>query len=130
MKKLIITFLLLLITTTAMAADWSWNTKDTLLEAAAIGMTVVDWGQTRDIRNHNGRKELNPILGPHPSNAEVNRYFGIVTALHPLISLALPKKCELLGVELNPRLAWQYIYIGVEATAISSNWRGGLKLSF
>lgn len=99
----------------------AWSGKDTALEVISEGMTVVDWGQTQDIRNHNGMIELNPILGRSPSRGAVNAYFISVLAIHPVISIALPESC---------RTIWQSIYIGVEWTAISSNYNGGLRLSF
>jgi hypothetical protein len=74
--------------------------------------------------------ELNPILGRTPSRHAVNNYFGTVLAVHPIISALLPRKMELFGQELNPRKGWQYFYLGVEATATISNYRGGLRLSF
>lgn len=128
--KWLITATLLLLTTTAFAADWTWDAADYAREAVALGLTVIDWGQTRDIRHHAGMKELNPILGREPSDGKVNGYFTTVMILHPLITAALPKKATMFGVDLSPRTAWQYFYIGVESTAISSNWRGGLRMRF
>lgn len=120
----------LLITSTGYAAEWKWDAADYAREAVALGLTVVDWGQTRDIRHHAGMKELNPILGREPSDGKVNGYFATVMILHPLVTAALPKQATVLGMKISPRTAWQYFYIGVEATAISSNWNGGLRMRF
>lgn len=122
--------LILLFATSSFAADWSWTKEDVAREIISTGVTVIDWGQTQDIRNHNGMVELNPILGRQPSRDSVNTYFGTVILLHPVISAILPRQAELFGFDLNPRLAWQYIYFGVEAAAISSNYRGGLRMAF
>lgn len=130
MKAFITLILVTLFATPVSAGDWKWDRGDTACEVVAAGLTVIDWGQTRDIRNHKGKLELNPILGPTPSNAAVDNYFGMVLLLHPLISAALPKQADLFGIEIRPRQAWQYFYIGVESTAISSNYRGGLRMSF
>jgi hypothetical protein len=131
MKTLILAMALsLLIPSLSIAADWSWDRTDVLREVVSDGITVLDWGQTRDIRNHNGHTELNPVLGPTPSNAAINRYFASVMIIHPIVSALLPKTVLVWGFELKPRMSWQYIYMGVEVAAISSNFHGGLKLSF
>lgn len=127
MKSLLV---VLLFASTSYAANWQWTKGDIAREVVSAGITVIDWGQTQDIRNHNGIVELNAILGNKPSRAAVNTYFASVMVLHPLISAALPSEAELLGMEVHPRAAWQYIYFGVEAAAISSNFRGGLRMSF
>jgi hypothetical protein len=122
--------LLLCLTTPALAADWTWSREDTVREAVGLGLTVIDYGQTMDIASRDDRVELNPILGPHPSREEVRDYFLAVIVLHPLISAALPAEANLFGYKAKPRMAWQYFYIGVEATATVSNFNGGLRLRF
>jgi hypothetical protein len=112
------------------AADWSWSKEDTTREVVGLGLTVVDWGQTNDIVAHADRLELNPILGTRPTKEEVRRYFTAVLILHPLISALLPSSAEVWGFQLKPRTSWQYVYIGVEATATASNWRGGLQVRY
>jgi hypothetical protein len=128
MKSLLL-LTLLLFASSSFAADWSWNKEDISLEVISAGITVVDWGQTLGIE-HTRRVETNPILGDRPSRGRINRYFSAVMALHPLISAALPREAEPFGWKISPRLAWQYVYFGVEAAAISSNFRGGLRMSF
>jgi len=120
----------LILTVEGQAADWSWDRADIVREGVSAGLTVVDWGQTRGIRNHNGMIELNPILGWAPTNSAIGNYFGSVLVLHPIISALLPKDVNFAGFQLNPRLAWQYFYLGVESTAIISNFNGGLRLAF
>jgi hypothetical protein len=130
MRQLFCIIAILTLASTAHAGDWSWDRADMAREALALGLTVVDWGQTRDIRHHNGMKELNPILGRTPSDGRANSYFATVMALHPLVTALLPREATVWGFDLKPRLAWQYLYIGVEGAAISSNWRGGLRMRF
>lgn len=131
MKVLAVVIMLVLSATSAMAADWSWDKADVAREVAGAAITVVDWGQTNHIAGHPDRYlELNPILGAHPSKTAVRNYFCAVIALHPLISISLPKHVTVWGSELSPRLAWQYLYFGVELTATASNWKGGLKIDF
>ena len=131
MLRLFTTVLLsLILAVPAVAADWTWSKEDTAREVLGLGLTVIDWGQTNDIRNHDGMIELNPILGRTPDQEAIRDYFVGVLVLHPLISAALPARADLFGYELKPRTAWQYFYIGVEATATISNYNGGLRLKY
>ena len=114
----------------AQAAEWDWSGIEIVREVASTGLTIADWGQTNDIRNHNGMIELNPILGRSPSRGAVNTYFGTVLVLHPIITALLPRTASVFGMGIQPRAAWQYFYLGVEWTAISSNYKGGLRMSF
>ena len=60
------------------AADWRDDHEEhkTLLATTAL-LLAADWGQTRDIAAHPERfKEVNPILGPHPSTRRVDAYFA------------------------------------------------------
>lgn len=130
-RMILILVAMLSLTPTVHAADWSWDKADVAREVAGAAITVVDWGQTNYIAGHPDRYlELNPILGPHPSRTAVRNYFAGVLVLHPLISAAFPKHVTVWDCELSPRLAWQYFYLGVEATATLSNWKGGLKMEF
>lgn len=130
MKTLITTILILMgLSGTSPAADWSWSKEDIAREVLSAGLTVLDWGQTKDIVGR-GRIELNPILGHHPTNRAVNNYFTGVIVLHPLISAALPAYAEVFGLEIRPRLAWQYFYFGFEGAAVVSNWKGGIHVRF
>lgn len=129
MKTLILAFILLL-PSISRAADWHWSTADSVREGFCIAATILDAGQTRDIRNHGGMIELNAWLGQHPSNGEIDRYFLTVGIVHPLIAVALPAEMELWDMKLHPRTAWQYVYLGVEGAALLTNLRGGLRLAF
>lgn len=133
MKNLIAALLGILITictANAFAAEWSWSKEDTIREVVSLGLTVVDYGQTNNIRKHDGMIELNPILGRQPTLNAIKNYFHSVLWVHPLISAALPSKAEIFGYQLEPRKTFQWVYIGVEATTTVSNYRGGLRMSF
>ena len=134
MDRLIaIIFAAFLFVATAHAADadnWSWTKEDTIRQVLATTLTVIDWGQTNDIVERADRVELNPILGPHPSKQAVQNYFLTVLVLQPAIARLLPREATVWGFDIKPRTAWQYLYIGVEWTAIASNFRGGLKIRF
>jgi hypothetical protein len=70
MNKLILTVFLILIASPVQAEyrfAQDWTKTDTVLEAVYAGLTIVDWGQTRDIAKHPQQySEMNPLLGKHP----------------------------------------------------------------
>ena len=102
------------------AENWSWT--DTALETTYVALTVVDWGQTRNIVNSKGEySEINPILGRHPSMGKVDTLIpaGIIT--HGLIAMALPPKY---------RRYWQVFFIGFESANVISNYQAGLRVDF
>jgi len=104
----------------AAAADWSG--ADTARQAAFLALGVADWGQTLSIARHpESMGETNPLLGRHPSVAEVNRYFALALTAHSAIAQALPRPY---------REAWQYVWIGLEGRAVRNNWRAGLRVEF
>jgi len=59
------------------AADWGdQREQDRTLLATTAVMLAADWGQTRDIAAHPERfREVNPVLGRHPSTRRVDAYF-------------------------------------------------------
>jgi hypothetical protein len=84
-------------------------------------MTIhaVDWAQTRQIAQHPEQfKEMNPILGSHPSVQSVDIYMGSALIIHPVISSVLPS---------HYREAWQYISIGVSGGAVINNVNIGVR---
>jgi hypothetical protein len=100
----------------------NWTTHDTYREAAALSLLAVDYGQTRTIaKNPDQWYEQNPILGEHPSVAEVNRYFALAAIGHVAASATLPPKW---------RKVWQYVTIGVEAAAVGHNISLGIGVSW
>lgn len=53
-----------------------WTDDEVAWGTAAAVAHVIDWGQTRYIARHPDQwRELNPVLGEHPSLGGVNRYF-------------------------------------------------------
>ena len=109
-----------LFSVTATAGDW--NTQDTRFEAAYLVLHAVDWSQTRYIAAHPERFiEDNPILGEHPSDAEVNRYFLLTGLIHAGIAYALPS---------DWRRGFQLVTIGIEAGTVARNYRIGIRSEF
>ena len=49
----------------------SWSNTDSVREITYIGFHVTDWLQTRQGIS-DGMRELNPVLGEHPSMGKIN----------------------------------------------------------
>lgn len=94
-------------------------------EAGYLALHVADWGQTRNIAKNSGKwHETNPILGKHPSTADVDRYFALTGLGHVALSKML---------EDSPTLrAW---FLGMttamEAGVVGRNqFKFGIKSTF
>ena len=102
------------------AENWTWT--DTALETTYVALTVVDWGQTRNIVNSGGKySEINPILGKHPSMGEVDTLTPSAVIAHALIAMALPPRY---------RRYWQFFFIGAEGIVVLNNYKIGLHIDF
>lgn len=86
--------------------------------AAAAILTVADWAQTRYIaKNPNDYRELNPILGSHPSVGKVNIYFSTVLLLGTLgISTGYINR------------EFLYFYVGIEGSTVVRNYQVGVEI--
>lgn len=125
MKNLLMTMTLLalLITRTVSAGEemYSWTAKDTSLEIIYAASHAMDWSQTLHIsRNPQTYFELNPIMGPHPSEDKVKAYFALTLIAHAAMAYMLPPPY---------RTIWQSFWIGVETLAVQHNRAMGLGLS-
>ena len=144
-KKLFIVFVLLLsVPAQGMAAD-KWSKRDLALEATYQVLNFIDWRQTRTIakspryfrraprvvdwkqkkyiiiKRPDSYREINPLLGRHPSTAKVNALFIVNTVLHPMITHYLPKKY---------RVWWQGLSITVNGAFVAHNFSIGIKMDF
>ena len=95
-----------------------WTKTDTALEMTYIGLTLIDWGQTRCIVKEN-YEETNIILGKHPSMEKVDTLIPLGIAAHAVLAGALPPKY---------RRYWQVFWIGVEGSAVLHNYNIGLRI--
>ena len=91
---------------------------DRVAIVAATASLVCDWAQTRTVAAvgwPDGRGDINPIMGAHPSEWVVDGYFASAIAVN------------LAAWALIPR-SWRSVYsagvIGVEAYAIAVNVSG------
>lgn len=100
-----------------------WTGLNTGLEVAFVLGQLGDWRQTQQISRlsrtpyYGGPPlihEMNPILGPRPSQAAVNIYFPAATLAQYGVANVLPHPL---------REIWQLGGIGLEAWAIRNNLR-------
>ncbi len=105
---------------------WEWTTTDTVLEGAFVAAGMVDLIQTqqwlRPVKpGHLGHYEMNPLLGRHPTDPELYRYWAASFAIHAAVSYALPKPY---------REMWQSITLVVEAGNDYYNFQTGMTIRF
>jgi len=104
-----------------MAAD-PWTKEEKWVAGAAVGLTIIDWGQTRHIaKNPDKYFERNGVLGDHPSKKDVDTYFAAYIALQLLIGHNLSHK-------------WRTPFLGgvalVEAGYVVHNHIMGIRVDF
>ncbi len=70
----------------------TWTKTDTAIYVWGAVATIFDWRQTQQIATEPWNyRESNPLLGPHPDNGQVNRYFAFnMLLLQPAILYFLP----------------------------------------
>ena len=99
-------------------ANGGWSTADTYRQSGVVALMGIDWMQTRKIaQNPDDYHEHNPVLGSNPSTEKVDVYFPVCIAAHTAVSMALPPEY---------RKWWQYVFIGVQAGVVASNFSIGL----
>jgi len=106
------------------ASTWesNWTTADTVRQAAVTALLVVDWGQTRWAMDHPSKyRELNSVLGDHPSAGRQNNYTVLAIVGHAAVSAFLPPEW---------RHGWQYVWIGIEAHTVYRNHKVGVRMEF
>jgi len=58
-----------------------WTTEETYWALGFVAASYADWSTTSDIIGRNGYKELNPLIGPHPTQARINLHFMIAVPM-------------------------------------------------
>ena len=100
-----------------------WTKRDTMLQGAVTGLTLVDWLQTRAIAKQPEKyKEIGPAswcIGRHPSTGQVDFYFGCSVVSKALITHLLPRKY---------RLSWQSLCMGSSMAFIINNENIGISI--
>jgi hypothetical protein len=87
----------------------------------ALSLWTADYYQTSDIRRHPPCEETNPILGKHPSQGKINRYFAAGALMIPALHYTLPGKWGQM---------YTYAIIGAEGKTVFDNAKIGLKIRF
>lgn len=119
--KILLTFVTFFyLTSSAMAAD-TWSHKDKALAVTMSTLLIIDWGQTINIARDPSYHEINPILGPHPSEQAVHTYMGTALVGAIAISHFFPSKYRALFMESVIALELPYVY---------NNYKIGLKVQF
>lgn len=114
-------------------AEWfsKPSTADIILQSVATGVPLMDMSQTLGIRHvrrdellrfgSTTRRELNPVLGPHPADGTVYAYFGTCIALNALAAYAAPRPW---------RTAIQAVTIGWEGGVVARNIAVGAQFAW
>jgi len=85
---IIFLFISLCYGTDARADDWT--VAQEIEEGATVSTLMLDWHQTREIASHPCIHERNTLLGEHPRQPAINRYFGAVVVGQFVIADLLP----------------------------------------
>lgn len=108
-------------TCSSAASAREWTGQQRAWAAAALGLSLVDWGQTRHIARHPEKyRELNPLLGKHPSLGDVNRHRIVTTGLLMAAAHWLPEHRDLI----------LKVWVGVQVANTARNFTVGLKVDF
>jgi len=92
-----------------------WTTQEIAVEGAYLVSSYIDNTQTKNIDNEDGR-ELNPQLGEHPSDQEVDEYFISTRLLHFSFAYFL---------DHEERMQFQMFTLGMSVATIYWNFRMG-----
>ena len=98
-------------------ASWKpdpWTPMDTAGEAVFLTLLAADYGQTQWISETPGHREMNKLLGPHPSEQKVRWYFGACAVGHAGIAWILPDPLVIGDMKIYLRKIWQYVWIGMQ----------------
>lgn len=111
---------LLLFVPTLVKAVGPLTEREIQMQIAMTALYLVDYGQTRDIKNHVGYYETNPLLGKHPSDVRIRNYFAGVIVGSAVVTYLLPSN-------LRPYWQWGNIIVQVGVTAHNHNIGLGVK---
>ena len=86
-----------------------------------LALHLIDWGQTMNIHQDPVHyRELNPLIGTHPSRGDVNRYFiGSTVFVYTMDKYILKEN-----------KTFRFIAISLAAAAVVRNQTIGLKVRF
>jgi hypothetical protein len=114
MKKILISLVFVLIFSCPTFAN-NWTKQDTYNQTALLILQIIDYRQTSISPEF---EETNPLLGKHPTQKQIDKYFMSLAVGTYAVSYILPKKF---------RGYWQYLQIISEAYCIGSNYSIGIR---
>lgn len=103
----------------ASASDWT--EADANRQRLVLGTLYVDYKQTKDIKNHKGMYETNPLLGRHPSDVRIRNYFLLAGVGHTAL---------VYNMRPDMRRKVQYATIALQLAVILHNKQIGLNYEF
>lgn len=95
----------------------TWRTRDTILEASAVAVTVIDWRQTGYVTRD--CHENNPIIGECGDRVNKDVYFASVLLIQGAVA-------ALIGQDW--RSVFLGAWIGAEGTTVWDNKLEGVPL--
>lgn len=103
-------------------ADFSLTDLSPYAEGGFLSELAQDWAQTRQTaRDPKHKQEANPILGPHPSQAQVNAYMALMGLAHYGTYKAIPDD--------EAKLTFVLLSDLIEGNAVSNNRKLGEKIN-
>ena len=121
MKGLLVSLSLLLFAARTEASDHHWTRTDTALEVSYIALETMDLLTTSVVAAQPSKyREVNPLLGAHPSHLEIDAFFAATTLAHVGISYLLPSPY---------RRVWQLTTVAVKAGFVGWNVHAGIQVA-
>jgi hypothetical protein len=102
------------------AAARGLDRTEIVRELGYDALLAIDARQTT-LAVEQGYREVNPLLGAHPSPGAINRHMAVSMLAHGLVSWLLPQRM---------RAPWQRASIAVEALVIGHNATLGVRWRF
>lgn len=94
-----------------------WRTRDTVLEAAVVTTTVLDWSQTRYVTAHCA--ETNPIIGECGHSFNMHAYFLSALIVQAVAAGLMPE---------DYRSVFLGAWLGAETSTVWTNKQDGVPL--
>ncbi len=131
MKRIAVILMALLLVSCS-SVSYKWTKSDKIGQIMALTALTADWMQTKYIATHgNEYREMNPILGEHPSKGQVNAYFAGLAAFNVGASMILPSKIVINDdIVFKPRLMWQTSTFLGHGYAVISNYNLGVGMEW
>lgn len=100
---------------------WSeWTTGQKTGYVAAVIAQQIDWAQTRSaMRQPDKYKEMNPLLGSHPSTGSVDRFglsVGLAISILPWICDECRRAMPIVGSIFVVNVSRHHFLVGVRAS--------------